>query len=346
MSGRRSWRRPALDGLLLALAIAAPLVVADPFAHRLLAVAALEAVLASSLNLVLGYGGLISLGHAGFFGIGAYVAALLALRLDAPFLVTLPAAAGGAALTGWFFVRPILRLRGHSFALATLAFGEIAVRVAYNWDGVTRGASGLPGVPRPVLFGWTAVTHRDNYYLALALLALTVLLVRRVVESPRGLSLVAARADDHAAASVGVDVARERTTAFALAAGIAGAAGALYAHYLTFVSVEPLHFSHTITLLAMVTVGGMATIYGPIAGAVLLTFLPEWLRGLAEMRMVFFGALLILCVLARPQGLLGRGAGVLPRRPRVRGLRAIGQRREAASPATPSTREPGGATVQ
>jgi ABC-type branched-subunit amino acid transport system permease subunit len=336
-----------MSALLLALAVASPLVFQDPFIHRLLAVAALEAVLAVSFNLVLGYGGLISLGHAAFFGIGAYLTALLALRADAPFLLTLPAAGGSAALAAWLLARPILRLRDHSFAMATLAFGQIVLLIAYNWDGVTRGASGLPGIPRADLFGWTAVTHRDNYYLALALLVLAVLLVRRFVDSPRGLSLAAARCDDYAAASVGADVAAERTAAFALAAGIAGAAGALYAHYLTFVSVDPFQFSHTITLLAMVTVGGVGTIYGPIAGAAVLTFLPEWLRGLADQRMVLFGALLILSVLVRPQGLLGRGsgAGVLSRISLPRPLCGLGARRRAAVDAPPP-REPEGAPIQ
>jgi ABC-type branched-subunit amino acid transport system permease subunit len=296
--------------VLLALAIAAPLLVRDPFVHRLLAVAALEAVLAVSLNLVLGYGGLLSLGHAGFFGIGAYVAALLALRADAPFLLTILAAAGGAALVGWLLARSILHLRGHAFAMATLAFGQVVVLVAYNWDGVTRGASGLPGVPRPSVLGWTAVTHRDNYYLALLLLVLTVVVVRRFVDSPRGLSLVAARTDHQAATSLGANVAREQATAFALAALIAGAAGALHAHYLTYVSMEPFQFTHTVTLLAMVAVGGVATVFGPILGAGLLTFLPEWLRGLAELRMVLYGALLLLFVLLRPQGLLGRRGAI------------------------------------
>lgn len=306
----RRWRgrRIRTGWLVLALAIVLPLLVQDPFLHRLLAVAALEAVLAVSLNLVLGYGGLISLGHAGFYGIGAYVAALLALHFDAPFVLTLPAAALAAAVTGWLFARPILHLRGHYFAMATLALGEILVLVAYNWDSVTRGPSGLPGIPRPELFGWTAATHRDNYYLALALLVLVVTVVRRFVDSPLGLSLIATRGDDQAAASVGTDVARVRTMAFALAAFFAGAAGALYAHYITFVSVEPFQLTHTIALLAMVAVGGIATIPGPIVGAVLLALLPELLRGLADLRMVLYGVLLMLVIWLRPQGLLGSGA--------------------------------------
>lgn len=289
----------------LALAVAFPLLVQDPFLHRLAAVTALNATLAVGLNLVLGYGGLISLGQMGFYGVGAYSAALLALRFGLPFGVTLVASALAAALVGYLLARPILRLRGHYFAMATLAFAEVVRLVAYNWDDVTRGASGLPGIPRPGLFGWTAVTQRDNYYLALALLVLAVLAVRRLVRSPIGVSLVAARDDDQAAASVGIQVARVRTTAFTLAAAIAGATGALYAHYTTFVSVEPFLFNRMIEVLAMVAVGGMATTAGPILGAVVLTLLPEALRDLAALRMVFFGALLMLFIWLWPQGLAG-----------------------------------------
>jgi branched-chain amino acid transport system permease protein len=294
-----------LGWIALALAIVFPLVVQDPFLHRLGVVALLQATLAVSLNLVLGYGGLISLGHTGFYGIGAYVAAVLALRLGAPFVVTFFVGAAAAALVGWLTARPILRLRGHYFAMATLAFAEIVRLVAYNWDDVTRGASGLPGVSRPSLFGWTAISHRDNYFLALALLVLAILVVQRFMSSPLGVSLVAARDDDRAAASVGVEVARVRTVAFALAAAIAGAAGTLYAHYTTFVSVEPFLIIHMIELLAMVAVGGMGTLAGPVVGAVLLSLLPEMLRDLAALRMVVFGALLMLIMWLRPQGLLG-----------------------------------------
>ncbi len=296
--------------IALALAILFPLAVQDPFLHRLAVVAALQATLAVSLNLVLGYGGLISLGHMGFYAIGAYVAALLALRLAVPFPLTLVVGALAATLAGWLLARPILRLRGHYFAMASLAFAEIVRLVAYNWDDVTRGASGLPGVPRPSLFGWTASTHLDNYYLALALLVLALLAVGRIVHSPLGVSLVAARDDDQAAASVGIGVGAVRTRAFALAALIAGATGALYAHYTTFVSVEPFLLSHMIELMAMIAVGGMGSAAGPVLGAVLLTLLPEALRDLAAFRMVLYGVLLMLVIWLRPQGLLGGKGGV------------------------------------
>jgi len=322
-------------GLLLAVVF--PLVVPDPFLHRLAAVAALQAILAVSLNLVLGYGGLISLGHMGFYAIGAYAAALLALNLGVPFLGTLVVGGGAAALVAWLVARPILRLRGHYFAMAMVAFSEVVRLVAYNWDSVTRGASGLPGVPRASLLGWTAASNRDNYYVALALLVLAVFGVQRFVRSPLGVSLIAARDDDRAAASVGIGVAQVRTRAFAFAAFMAGAAGAFYAHYTTFVSVEPFLFNHQIEVLAMVAIGGMGTMAGPIVGAVLLTLLPEALRDLAAFRMVLYGMLLILVIGLRPQGLVGGWPAWLGRAlvPRLLGKGAPASAGSAAVRPTP-----------
>jgi ABC-type branched-subunit amino acid transport system permease subunit len=318
----------------LGLAIAFPLVVDDPFLHRLAAVAVLQAVLAVSLNLVLGYGGLIALGHMGFYAIGAYATALLVLHLGAPFLVTLPLAGALAALVAWLLARPILRLRGHYFAMAMVAFSEVVRLIAYNWDSVTRGASGLPGIARPSLLGWTAVTNRDNYYLGLVLLVLAVFGVQRFVRSPLGVSLVAARDDDRAAASVGIDVARVRTRALAFAAFMAGAAGAFYAHYTTFVSVEPFLFNHMIEVLAMVAIGGIGTLAGPIVGAIVLTLLPEALRDLAAFRMVLYGILLILVIGLRPRGLVGSWPDVLRwRRPQKGGPALV--RRGAAVRSAP-----------
>ncbi len=303
--------------IALVLAALFPLVVQDPFVDRLAVVATLQATLAVSLNLVLGYGGLISLGQTGFYAIGAYSGALLALRTGLPLPATLLAGTLAAASAGWLLARPILRLRGHYFAMATLAFAEIVRLVAYNWDDVTRGASGLPGIPRPTVLGWTAATHRDSFYLALALLALALLVVWRFVSSPLGVSLIAARDDDQAAASVGVRVPHVRAVALATSAGIAGAAGVLYAQYTTFVSVEPFLIARMIELLAMVAIGGMGTLAGPVVGAVVLTVLPEVLRDLAGLRMVLYGVLLMLVVWLRPQGLLGGGTTWL-RSPRAR----------------------------
>lgn len=314
----------------LGLAIVLPILVDDPFLHRLAAVAVLQAILAVSLNLVLGYGGLIALGHMGFYAIGAYATALLVLHLGAPFLVTLPLAGGLSALVAWLLARPILRLRGHYFAMAMVAFSEVVRLVAYNWDSVTRGASGLPGIARPTLLGWTAVSNRDNYYVGLTLLVLAVFGVQRFVRSPLGVSLVAARDDDRAAASVGIDVARVRTRTLAFAAFMAGAAGAFYAHYTTFVSVEPFLFSHMIEVLAMVAIGGIGTLAGPIVGAIVLTLLPEALRDLAAFRMVLYGVLLILVIGLRPRGLVGGWPDVIGRvlsgKRGVKGGQAVVQR--------------------
>jgi ABC-type branched-subunit amino acid transport system permease subunit len=291
--------------VVLAAAIVVPIAVDDPYIQRVMAIAALESLLAVSLNLVLGYGGLISLAQVAFYGVGAYTAALLALRLHLPFLLNLPASIVLCGAVAWMFARPLLRLRGHYFAIATFVFALLAQAIENNWESVTRGTNGLPGIPTPSLVVWTAETNLDDYFLALGLLVACLLVVARVVHSPFGRSLAAVRDDDRAAASVGIEVGRVRTIAFVLAAAIAGAGGALYAQYTTFVSAQPFGTDHMITILAAAAIGGLGTLAGPVAGATLLTMLPEVLRGISNWRMVVFGALVIVVVLVRPDGLAG-----------------------------------------
>lgn len=304
--------------VVVVAAILVPLVLTDPYTQRLLVVAVLGSLLAVSLNLVLGYGGLISLAQVAFYGIGAYTAALLALHWHLPFLLTLPAATLLAAATAWLFARPLLRLRRHYFAMATLVLGLLIQLVENNWDSVTHGTNGLPGIPPPSLMVWTAETQRDNYYLALALLIASMVAVWRFMHAPPGRSLLAARDNEQAAASVGIDVSRVRTQAFVLGAAIAGAAGALYAHYTSFISGQPFGIDHMITVLAAAAIGGFGTLGGPVIGATIVAVLPELLRGTGNWRMVIFGALVIAVVLARPGGLAGLWRDLLDRLPQRR----------------------------
>jgi ABC-type branched-subunit amino acid transport system permease subunit len=236
------------------------------------------------------------------------------------------------AAIGWVFARPLLRLRGHYFAIATFVFALLAQAIENNWESLTRGTNGLPGIPPPSLVIWTAQTNLDNYFLALGLLVISLLVVARVVHSPFGRSLIAVRDDDRAAASVGVEVGRVRTIAFVLAAAIAGAGGALYAQYTTFVSAQPFGTDHMITILAAAAIGGMGTTMGPVAGAALLTVLPEVLRGFSNWRMVIFGALVIVVVLVRPDGLAGLVRAIWGM---VAGLRPSSRQRAPAGEARP-----------
>lgn len=291
--------------LVLAAAVVVPVVDDDPYLQQVMSAAAIEAMLAVSLNLVLGYGGLIALSQVAFYGIGAYAAALLALDWHFPFLLTLPSAVLLCAAIAVAFARPILRLRGHYFAIATLVFLITTQLLEDNWTSLTQGTNGLPGIPPIDLLFWTSQSQLDDYFVVLALLLLSLATVAWLIRSPLGRALVATRDDERAAASLGIGVAQVRTIVFGISAGIAGAAGAYYAHDTAFVSSQPFGTQAMLTVLAGAAIGGLGSMLGPVFGAVLVSVLPELLRGFDNWRMVLFGGLVVLVVLVRPDGLAG-----------------------------------------
>ena len=298
-------RRPLHAALALAL-LAVPLWLPSPYHLHVLIMAGIFAILALSLNLLLGYAGLLSLGHAAFFGIGAYASALLALRLAWPFAAGFVAAVAVAGGSGYLTGRLAIRLRGAYFVLVTLSFAGVVSLVSVNWMDLTNGPLGLPGVPAAELLGFAFTTKRSAYYLVLVVAAGAYLLCARVVRSRIGRALVALRENEALAASVGVDGTRYLVLAAALSAALAGAAGSLYAHYTRFVSPEVFLFSYTLTMVVMVVAGGKGTLAGPVVGAVVFTVLPEVLRELVAWRwqMLLYGAFLLLTVSLLPQGVV------------------------------------------
>ena len=298
-------RRPLHAALALAL-LAVPLWLPSPYHLHVLIMAGIFAILALSLNLLLGYAGLLSLGHAAFFGIGAYASALLALRLAWPFAAGFVAAVAVAGGSGYLTGRLAIRLRGAYFVLVTLSFAGVVSLVSVNWMDLTNGPLGLPGVPAAELLGFAFTTKRSAYYLVLVVAAGAYLLCARLVRSRIGRALVALRENEALAASVGVDGTRYLVLAAALSAALAGAAGSLYAHYTRFVSPEVFLFSYTLTMVVMVVAGGKGTLAGPVVGAVVFTVLPEVLRELVAWRwqMLLYGAFLLLTVSLLPQGVV------------------------------------------
>jgi branched-chain amino acid transport system permease protein len=292
--------------IIAAAVLTAPLWLPNAYHLHILIMAGIFAILALSLNLLLGYTGLLSLGHAAFFGIGAYTSALLALRLEWPFLAGFLAAIALAGATGWAIGRLSLRLRGAYFVLVTISFAGVISLVSVNWIELTNGPLGLPGVPAAEIAGWSFRAKPAAYYLVLACTALAYLLCRRLVASRIGRALVALRENEALAASVGIDSARYLTLATVLSAGMAGAAGSLYAHYTRFVSPEVFMFGYTVAMVIMVVAGGKGTLAGPIVGALLFTVLPEALRALAswQWQMLAYGVLLILIVGFMPRGIV------------------------------------------
>lgn len=294
MTGRV--RRPLLAAAGAA-AMAMPWLLPGGYALHLAIMAMIYASLALSLNLLLGYAGQLSLGHAAFFGLGAYAAALADLRLGAPMWAGLAGAAALAAGAGLAIGRLAFRLRGAYFVILTVSFAEVVRLVALNWMDVTQGPLGLPGIT-------PFATKTTAYLAALALAATSLLACRRVVRSRIGRALVALREHEPLASSIGIDVYGSLVLASVLSAVIAGLAGGLYAHYVAFVSPEVFLFAYTITMVIMVVAGGQGTLAGPILGAVVFTVLPEWLRAAQEYRLIVYALLLVLVVVFMPRGIV------------------------------------------
>ena len=296
----------ALGALTAVALLTLPLWLASAYHLHVVIMAGIFTILALSLNLLLGYAGQLSLGHAAFFGIGAYTAALLALRLEWPFWLGLPGAAAVAGLAGWAIGRLALRVRGAYFVLVTISFAGVISLVSVNWMELTNGPLGLPGVPAPALAGLSFRTKFAYYYLVLAAAAGSYLVCHRLVGSRLGRAFLALRENEPLAESVGVDPTRTLVLAAVVSAAMAGVAGGLYAHYTRFVSPEVFLFSYTVTMVIMVVAGGKGTLAGPVVGAVLFTVLPEALREAMawQWQMLAYGVLLVLLVFFLPRGIV------------------------------------------
>jgi branched-chain amino acid transport system permease protein len=305
--------------LLLAAALV-PVVVRSEYILNTAVLAGIYVILASSLNITNGYTGLFSFGHAAFYGIGAYTAAILATRLGWGFALTLPAAGLVAAAFGAALALPTLRLSGIFLALVTIGFQEIAYLVTLNWMGLTRGPMGIPGIPPAGLFGVELRGNAAYYWLVLALDVLTLFVLSRIVTSRVGRAFVAIREDELAAEASGIPAFRMKVLAFVIATFFAGIAGAFFAHHARFVSADSFRLDETFVILTMLIVGGLGSLAGPVIGAVALVILPEASRFLAEYRGVVYGLILIGVILFRPEGVAGvpgiiQPRGLLARRP-------------------------------
>ncbi len=265
-------------------------------------------ILAASLNLITGSAGLLSLGHAAFFGVGAYTAALLSAHWAWPFWLTLPAAGAVAAAVGALVAIPTMRLTSIYFAVATLGIGEMIYVTLLNWVGVTRGPMGIRSIPGLVVFGQQSLVLDMAVTAGVMLLALWV--VHRLTHSYYGNSLRALREDDACADAMGIDVGRIKLQSFGMSCCLAGVAGALFAHTTGYISPESFRFGESILILSMVVVGGLGSLYGSIIGAVLLSVLPELLRDLGSYRMIAVGMVLFLSILFLPKGLVGEVSAI------------------------------------
>jgi branched-chain amino acid transport system permease protein len=309
-------RRRLLGAAGLMALFALPLVVTDRYFLHILVMTGIFAILTSSWNLLTGYAGQLNLGHAAFYGIGAYTSAILATRLGISPWAGLLAGGFLAAAAGFLLGIPSLRLSGPYLAITTIGFAEILRLVAMNWVELTRGSLGLYGIPPltpiPVAPGVVIdfISERNFLYVLLVVLLLTVYCIRRMTRSGFGVTLEALRDDEIGAQSIGVDTARFKLTVFTISAFFAGIAGALFAHYQRLISPDTLSLGETFAILTMTMLGGLGTLSGPILGAVILTFLSEWLRFVEDMvkldvRMVIYGLLLIVTIRFMREGVVG-----------------------------------------
>jgi branched-chain amino acid transport system permease protein len=298
-------KRSAYYGLFIVVAVLAvlPFVLPNNFYVDLAIRMAINAVIALSLNLLIGFAGQISLGHAGFIGIGAYATAVLPTHFGWHPVLAMGAGAAAAGLLAALVARPIFRLKGHYLAMATLGLGIILNIAFRNETGLTGGPDGMP-VPPMGLFGFELTSDRQWYWVVALLLTVSIWASLNLIDSPFGRALRALHGSETAARVVGVDVARYKMAIFVMSAVIASIMGSVTAHYVGFVSPNYADFFHSIELVTMVVVGGMASVYGSVVGAVLLTALPQLLASFEGWETVAFGAILMLCMIFMPRGLV------------------------------------------
>jgi branched-chain amino acid transport system permease protein len=288
----------------LALVIVlAPLSLANNYFYDVAILVGLNAIVCIGLNLLIGYAGQISLGHAGFFGLGAYASALLSARYGWPAPAALTAATAGVALIAFVVGRPILRLKGHYLAMATLGLGIIVSIVISTEDGLTGGPDGM-SVPPLTWYGWVVEGERTWYWIVGSCLLLAVWLALNLIESPTGRALRALHTSEVAAEVVGIDCARQKVMVFVVSAVFAAVAGGLTAYYSGFITPAKTSFLHSIELVTMVVFGGMASTFGALVGAAVLTVLPQVLTPLRDYEMVVYGALLMLTMIFFPRGVV------------------------------------------
>ena len=289
--------------IMIAILIVIPFIAPNNFYLDLAIRMAINAVIVLGLNLLIGFAGQISLGHAGFLGIGAYASAILPTHFGWHPLPAMAAGAVVAAAVAALVARPIFKLKGNYLAMATLGLGiiiSIAIRNETNYTGGPDGMS----VPALGLLGFELTTDKQWYWVAALLLVVSLWASLNMIDSPFGRALRALHGSEVASQVVGVDIVRYKVAIFVMSAAFASIMGSVTAHYVGFVTPTFADFFHSIELVTMVVVGGMASIYGSIVGAVLLTALPQALATFEGWETVVFGAILMLCMIFLPKGLV------------------------------------------
>jgi len=283
----------------------------EAYIIHLLILIGIYAILSISLNLAMGFTGLLNVGHVAFYSIGAYVSALLALNLGVPFWFGLIIGGLIASFFGLLLAVLSIRLKGDYLAIATLGFAIIIENIFRNWISLTKGSLGLPGIQKPSLFGFTFSGF--SYLILVAFFAfLTYIIIKHITDAPFGRVLKAIREDELVASSLGKNIVKYKTQSLIISAFFAGIAGSLYAHYITFIDPSSFTILESILIISMIVLGGLASVRGAVIGATILVLLPEPLRflplpsfAIGALRQMIYAALLVIILIKRPQGILG-----------------------------------------
>lgn len=293
-----------LIGFFLIIAILFPLVIQSEYLIHIMILAFMYILLTQGLNLLAGYVGQLSLGHQAFLGIGGYTSAILAIKLGIPVIFAMLLAGIFTAACSYLIGTLTFRTRGSYFVIMTTAFAEIVRQVITNEKELTNGPMGIRDIPYPNIFGFEIATKTQFYYLGLVLSIIAIYICYRIIDSRAGRACVAIREQEALAGTVGISFTYYAMMAAVVGGFFAGIAGSYYAHYAQFISNDVIKFDYCITMLLMIVIGGKGTIVGPIIGAILFSFIPEFLRSLDTLRLPMYGLILMVSVLFMPKGLM------------------------------------------
>jgi branched-chain amino acid transport system permease protein len=305
LSSRRLWLVVAAVAIGLV-----PMIISGSYWRTNLIICAVNVLLAIGLDFVLGYAGQLNLGQSAFSGIGAYASTLLITRLGVPFWIAFACGVLLAGLAGMLLSIFAVRLRGHYLAIASLGFAVITYQVLLNWISLTQGPLGIYGIAPPpplTIPGLPSISFSNPanlFYLTGGFALLTYILLDQLVRSPIGETLTAIREDEVSAASLGINCQNWKVFAFVVSSAVAGAGGCFYASFVGTLVPDAFFITESFSILAMVIVGGMGTLIGPVVGAILLTMLPELLRGVGDLRLIVYGVSITLVVLFMPGGIV------------------------------------------
>jgi branched-chain amino acid transport system permease protein len=305
---------------VIVVAVIIPQLITNKYYMNILIMSGIWSIVALSLNLILGYTGQAQLGHGAFFGIGAYAAALMMLKLNLNFWLALPLGAAIAGFFGLIIGLPALRTKGSYFAIGTMCFNIIVTLIIDRWEGLTNGARGLMGIPgpAPIPLPWVGEiafkTQAAQYYLVLFFLLLTIFILRRTIQSLVGRTFRAIRGNEELAEALGIPSTKTKLLSLVISCVLAGMGGVLYASYIGFLSPDQTDFHMGFNFLIYILIGGIGTMTGPIIGTLLIVTIPEALQVAAEYRLFFYGIILVFMIIYMPRGIMGAVQGLSNRK--------------------------------